>query len=162
MTDDGLKINHRQQVFVDEYLKCFNGTEAARRAGYSAKSARQTASDLLKEPRISFAIDEKMKNGEHINNIGSAKRKISNLVYLIGAENGLTKIGITNNIFSRFSGLNTSSPVELSLVFYFEAKDAAKTERLLHDKYAVKRVKGEWFNLSVEDVDWIKENSGNL
>jgi phage terminase small subunit len=30
------KLTHKQQKFVDEYLKCFNATEAARQAGYSA------------------------------------------------------------------------------------------------------------------------------
>jgi len=28
-------MNNRQKIFVDEYLKCFNASEAARRAGYT-------------------------------------------------------------------------------------------------------------------------------
>lgn len=60
MSEKAHKINRRQQVFIDEYLKCFNGSEAARRAGYSEKSARQTASDLLATPYISEQIQSKM------------------------------------------------------------------------------------------------------
>lgn len=60
MTDKAPKLNKRQQVFIDEYLKCFNGAEAARRAGYSEKSARQTASELLSNPDISEHIQARL------------------------------------------------------------------------------------------------------
>lgn len=60
MTDEAPKLNKRQQVFIDEYLSCFNGAEAARRAGYSEKSARQTASDLLSNPDISEHIKARL------------------------------------------------------------------------------------------------------
>jgi phage terminase small subunit len=41
------KINPKQLLFVQEYLKDFNGTQAAIRAGYSKKAAKQIASELL-------------------------------------------------------------------------------------------------------------------
>ncbi len=53
-------LTRKQQVFIDEYLKCFNGAEAARRAGYSDKTARQTASDLLAEDYISEQIQARL------------------------------------------------------------------------------------------------------
>lgn len=56
MTDEVKPLSKKQEVFISEYLKCFNGSEAARRAGYSAKSARQTASDLLATPYVSEQI----------------------------------------------------------------------------------------------------------
>ena len=56
MTEEAKPLTKKQEVFISEYLKCFNGSEAARRAGYSAKSARQTASDLLATPYISEQI----------------------------------------------------------------------------------------------------------
>lgn len=51
----------KRRVFIDEYLKCWNGAEAARRAGYAPASARQTAYDLLTKPDILAAIDERLK-----------------------------------------------------------------------------------------------------
>ena len=60
MTDESPKLNKRQQVFIDEYLKCFNGAEAARRAGYSEKSARFQASELLADPNISQQIQARL------------------------------------------------------------------------------------------------------
>lgn len=66
MTDEApKKLTHKQQVFIDEYLRCFNGAEAARRAGYSEKTARITASNLLALPNINEQIQAR-KDEIHI------------------------------------------------------------------------------------------------
>ena len=49
-------LTQRQQVFVEHYLVCNNAAEAARRAGYSARSALGIASYLLRQPHIEAAI----------------------------------------------------------------------------------------------------------
>jgi phage terminase small subunit len=49
-------LSARAARFVEEYLKDLNATAAARRAGYSAKTAGQIAEKLLKDPRIKTAI----------------------------------------------------------------------------------------------------------
>jgi phage terminase small subunit len=54
-------INRQQEVFVQEYLKDLNGTQAAIRAGYSAATARQIGSRLLRDPRIAAAVDDARK-----------------------------------------------------------------------------------------------------
>lgn len=54
------KLTPKQARFKLEYLKDHNGTQAAIRAGYGAAGASVTASRLLKDPRISGAIDEKV------------------------------------------------------------------------------------------------------
>lgn len=46
----------RQRRFVDEYLTCRNGAEAARRAGYAERSARITACRLLTKANIKAAL----------------------------------------------------------------------------------------------------------
>lgn len=60
MTEENKKLTRKQQVFIDEYLKCFNASEAARRAGYSEKSARFTGSDLLADGNISQQIQARL------------------------------------------------------------------------------------------------------
>jgi phage terminase small subunit len=52
-------ITKQQEVFVAEYLVDMNATKAAIAAGYSARSARQTGSRLLKNPKISECIAQK-------------------------------------------------------------------------------------------------------
>ncbi len=49
-------LTARQAKFVDEYLISGNGAEAARRAGYSVKTARQMATENLSKPAIQVAI----------------------------------------------------------------------------------------------------------
>lgn len=52
------ELEPRQQRFVDEYLVDLNGTQAAIRAGYSAKTAAEQSYDLLRRPHIAAAIAE--------------------------------------------------------------------------------------------------------
>lgn len=55
-----MAINEKQQRFVDEYLIDLNGTQAAIRAGYSAKTANEQASRLLANVSIQQAISVAM------------------------------------------------------------------------------------------------------
>jgi phage terminase small subunit len=49
----------RQRRFVAEYLVDGNGTQAAIRAGYSKRTARKIASEILTKPDIRAAVAEK-------------------------------------------------------------------------------------------------------
>ncbi len=51
------KLTLRQRLFVTEYLRCFNGTKAAIRAGYSARSAASIAEQNLRKLEISQAVE---------------------------------------------------------------------------------------------------------
>ncbi len=52
-------LTARQERFIVEYLECQNGAEAARRAGYSERTARQMANENLSKPYIKEAIQRK-------------------------------------------------------------------------------------------------------
>jgi len=54
------KLTEKQQRFVDEYLVDLNATQAAIRAGYSAKTADQQGSRMLANVKVQQAISEKM------------------------------------------------------------------------------------------------------
>lgn len=53
------KLTPKQQRFVSEYLKCWNATEAARKAGYKGNDATLSAvgGENLRKPLISEAIE---------------------------------------------------------------------------------------------------------
>ncbi|MBT4938329.1 MAG: terminase small subunit [Rhodospirillaceae bacterium] len=51
-------LSPKQQRFVEEYLIDLNATQAAIRAGYSKKTARQIASENLAKPYIQNAVTE--------------------------------------------------------------------------------------------------------
>lgn len=55
-------LSHKQQGFVDEYIKDRNATQAAIRAGYAkGRSAGVQGTRLLADPRIAAAIRERLR-----------------------------------------------------------------------------------------------------
>jgi phage terminase small subunit len=57
-------LRARERRFVEEYLACLNGAKAATQAGYSAKTARVTASKLLTKANIAAALETGYKERE--------------------------------------------------------------------------------------------------
>lgn len=58
------KMTAKQQRFCDEYLIDLNATQAAIRAGYSAKTAKVIANENLTKPYIREYIDKRMAEKE--------------------------------------------------------------------------------------------------
>lgn len=58
------KMTPKQKLFCDEYLIDLNATQAAIRAGYSEKNARNIASENLTKPNIKEYIDARMAEKE--------------------------------------------------------------------------------------------------
>ena len=56
-----MAISRKQRVFLEEYLKDFNATQAYIRAGYSENGARQSASRLLSNADIKAELQRMMK-----------------------------------------------------------------------------------------------------
>ncbi len=53
-------LTDKQRVFIEEYLVCWNASEAARRAGYSSPTAKQMGAENLSKPVIRQAIDRRL------------------------------------------------------------------------------------------------------
>lgn len=51
-----MALTYKQELFVDAYLICGNAAEAARRAGYSRKTARSIGAENLTKPDIMAAL----------------------------------------------------------------------------------------------------------
>jgi len=56
-----IKLTAKQERFCQEYINCLNGTEAAIRAGYSAKTAQVIATENLLKPMILNKLKELQK-----------------------------------------------------------------------------------------------------
>ncbi|MCT3329636.1 terminase small subunit [Lactiplantibacillus pentosus] len=54
------KLTPKQRKFADEYIKSGNAADAARKAGYSERSARSVGQENLTKPDIKQYIDEQM------------------------------------------------------------------------------------------------------
>lgn len=61
------KLTDKQELFAREYLKDLNATQAAIRAGYSAKTAKETGYENLTKPHLQEFIAE--LNTERMNRV---------------------------------------------------------------------------------------------
>jgi PBSX family phage terminase large subunit len=59
-----MELNPKQKAFADYYIECGNQTEAAKRAGYSEKTAYSQGNRLMKHADVSAYIAERMKTIE--------------------------------------------------------------------------------------------------
>lgn len=53
-------LSQKQQAFIEFYLQTWNASEAARRAGYSEKTARAIGAENLTKPDIQAAISDRL------------------------------------------------------------------------------------------------------
>jgi len=77
------------------------------------------------------------------------------IVYLLieKREEPRYKIGITKyNGKKRIKNLSTGNSDEINVVHEFTSKYNIKIETALHNKYKLKKVKGEWFLLEKKDI----------
>jgi phage terminase small subunit len=58
MIKDANGLNYRQRRFIAEYAHSLNGTQSVIAAGYSKKTARVTAAQLLAKPNIRSAVEK--------------------------------------------------------------------------------------------------------
>jgi len=77
-------------------------------------------------------------------------------VYLIRGENGRHKIGYSKDAENRAKTLSLSSCEKHELVHKFKCKNPQVKEQELHIYFSDKRCHSEWFDLSEDDVEYIK------
>jgi hypothetical protein len=70
--------------------------------------------------------------------------------------NEFYKIGFSNNIEKRIKTLMVGNPYELEIIFVFEHNDAKEIEFFLHSRYKKENIRGEWFALSLEQIQEIE------
>ena len=56
-----MKLTEKQRRFIDYYIETGNASDAARRAGYSEKTAGWIGQENLQKPTIKAAIDARLK-----------------------------------------------------------------------------------------------------
>ena len=98
------KLTEKQQRFVDEYLIDLNATQAAVRAGYSVKTAKEQGSQNLTKLNVQQAISEKMaerskRTGVNQDRIVLELAKIAfvNAADVIDSEDATIKKGATTD-----------------------------------------------------------------
>lgn len=77
-----------------------------------------------------------------------------NSLYVIQSEEGILKVGITQDIKRRYGGLVSGNPLRLNLahIVLFERGGARDMERAMHKALAPYRVTGEWFKADLDEA----------
>jgi len=136
------KLTDKQQRFVEEYPVDLNATQAAIRAGYSAKTSRQIGANLLSKVYIQEALAVIMEERSKRTEI-TADMVLKELA-LLGFANmkDYIRIGPDGDPFIDLSGLTREQAAAISETLvedYFEgrgenARQVRKVKIKFHDK----------------------------
>lgn len=77
-------------------------------------------------------------------------------VYLLKSDKGFWKIGRTVDPENRGKTFGIQLPFEVSFECLIKADNMMLLEAELHHRFDHKRINGEWFDLTPEDVEYIK------
>jgi hypothetical protein len=82
------------------------------------------------------------------------------MIYAIESKLGYVKIGVTDNLKRRISGIQSGHPVKLKIITTWDLEDEElerRVEQRLHRQLARYKTSGEWFKLSLEGRVWVEE-----
>lgn len=117
-------MNVKQRKFCDEYLIDLNATQAAIRAGYSEKTARQVGQRLLTYVDISAYIDEQLER-IHNERTADAQEVIEYLTSVMRGEHTEQALQLVGD------GVQEICDIEVS------AKDRLKAAELIGKRYGI-------------------------
>jgi hypothetical protein len=80
------------------------------------------------------------------------QRDRQNCVYILKTGKNLYKIGRTRDLQKRLASYHTHLPILFRVIRQYPAANMADLEESLHVVFQHKRVKGEWFELSGDDL----------
>lgn len=123
-------LTPKQQLFVKEYIKDFNATQAAIRAGYKEKAAGQTGAENLKKPQIQKAIKE-AQDAREAETIYDAKWIIAQIAQIAGNQEETARDRLKAlELLGKYHGIWDRRPDEeqqvVKIVFETEMEDWAK------------------------------------
>lgn len=82
------------------------------------------------------------------------KNRITKVYVMIDKNTGYYKIGRSKNPKFRERTLQSEKPT-IELLFHYDTR--VRVEKELHDMFAEKRIRGEWFDLNGSDLNTVKE-----
>ena len=117
-------LTPRQQKFCDEYLISGNATDAAIKAGYSRKTAKQTGSENLSKPDLRAYIDEQLAK-IHSAKIADSEEVMKYLTSVMRGEHTEQVLKLVGE------GVQTVTDIDVS------AKERLKAAELIGKRYGL-------------------------
>lgn len=121
-------LNEKQKKFIEEYVICLNATEAAKKAGYSKKTAYSIGQENLKKPEIKKAINEYLKKIQD-EKIADAKEVLQHLTSVLRGE----QMEETIVIEGQGNGISKAKKIKKEI----SPKDRLKAAELLGKRYGL-------------------------
>lgn len=78
-------------------------------------------------------------------------------IYLVEGQPGRFKIGLSADPKTRIANLGVKLPFEIEVIHLISTDDMRRAERELHDQFRDRRLAGEWFDLTPEQVQSVKK-----
>lgn len=159
-------LGHYQRVCGWDNQPCTESASiTARRISMAIGKVSETRLALARKGRIH--LHEKANNALHVtlvrpgDKIASYKESTYKIarpgfVYLIRSASGYYKIGRTKNPDDRIATFSVKLPFEVEYEHLIETTDMYQLEKDLHARFADRRVNGEWFDLTDDDVAYVK------
>jgi hypothetical protein len=90
--------------------------------------------------------------------------KGDNCVYVIKhkGKSSIYKIGKSSDFYQRLEMIQSYNAAELEVVLVQKTSLNSYLEKILHFEFKSKKIRGEWFDLSKEDVVRLKELVSNM
>jgi len=168
VADNGLTAFERVflvDLYLNPSISSLNDTQLGQRMNRERDSVYKTIKSLCKKGRIRLLEDDFNRFIQCIDpetglpvslvEVQSTLREYQSdlFVYLMtDSANGLTKIGFSKNPKVRERTLQSEKP-STALLDYWPGN--SEKEKTLHGIFAGKRIRGEWFNLSQDDIAFI-------
>jgi hypothetical protein len=108
---------------------------------------------------VSFYQVRRSINAGRKTNVLASVESFAGYVYILRdiEVSGFYKIGRTKHIGQRLNKFGVELPFRTEVVHLIQCTDEVRAERTLHERYATKRKRGEWFDLSDSDIQAIKK-----
>ncbi len=138
-----MALTRKNHVFISEYIKSFNGADAARRAGYSEKTAYSIASKLLRNVDISDEIKRR------IDEVAMSANEV--LLRLAEQARSSQKpfIRITDDGFVYFDFSHPDAKDNLHLIKKLKSKRTRRVDGPIDDKT---EYEDEWVEVELYDA----------
>ncbi|MGH2317865.1 GIY-YIG nuclease family protein [Planococcus sp. SE5232] len=131
---------------------------------FFSKFAKQPENPIpqISSPKIDsnkiYLFESNQQELDRIIQLPAQPGKAPGYVYFVQEYmTGSFKIGKTKQIDRRMNVFNVKLPFENKLIFLIKTADHHQTESAFHQHFSDKRLEGEWFSLTREDLSWIKK-----
>jgi hypothetical protein len=86
----------------------------------------------------------------------AAPEQPTDFIYVLGTQDGLVKIGTTNDLWGRFKKLRGMSPKPLQPLMFWACRRGKTVEAALHAIFHDYRRHGEWFEFGHPDATYAR------